>query len=42
MHAVGNAAPRILLLAHLHERFGIRAFDAHEHADEIGLVHQPQ
>ena len=42
VHAVGDAAARILLLAHLHQRLGIRAFDADEHADEIRLVHQPQ
>ena len=29
-------------LLRLAQRFGIGAFDADEHADEIGLVHQPQ
>ncbi len=40
--AVGDAAARILLLAHLRQRLGIGTFDADEHADEIRLVHQPQ
>ena len=40
--AVGQAAARVLLLLHLHERLGIRTFDPGEHADEVRRVHQLQ
>ena len=35
MHAVGNAAARILFLAHRLERFLVRAFDADEDREEV-------
>ena len=40
--ALGDAAARVLLLPHRDQRLGVRAFDADEDAEEIGLVHQPQ
>ena len=42
VHALRDAAARVLLLLRLHERLGIGALDADEDADEIGLLHQPQ
>ena len=43
MDAFVNAAPRILLLAHRDQRFGIRTFDADENGKEVGpLEHRQQ
>ena len=40
--ALGDAAPRVLLLAHRDQRRGVGTFDADEDADEIGALHQHQ
>ena len=42
MDALGDAAPRVLLLAHRDQRRGVGTLDADEDSDEIGALHQHQ
>ena len=42
MDALGDVAPGVLLLLHLHERLWIRALDADENPEEVRVLHRLQ
>src|SRR6266403_2643237 len=42
MDALGDVAPGVLLLLHLHERLWIRALDADENSEEVRVLHRLQ
>src|SRR5438270_483480 len=42
MDALGDVAPGVLLLLHLHERLWIRALNANENPEEVHVLHRLQ